>query len=63
MCFALGVGAGQGSTACYSPGDRKESDTSETELTDVLHHRNILFHLISNICFRLIASLIPFKTK
>ena len=63
MCFALGVGDGQGSASCCSPGVRKESDTTETELTDVLHHRNTVFHFISNICFRLIASLVLFKTK
>ena len=26
---ALGIGDGQGSLACYSPWDRKESDTTE----------------------------------
>ena len=29
---ALGVGDGQGSLACCSPGGGKESDTTETEL-------------------------------
>ena len=28
---ALGVGDGQGSLACYSPWDKKESDTTEQQ--------------------------------
>ena len=38
---ALGVGDGQGSLACCSPGGRKESDTIETELTKLkVHYAN-----------------------